>query len=144
MVLERNCFLTISVHGTQYQPRRGCTIGTSPQDPLQIPENVYHVHPSDGHSYVSMTPVFRHLNHHVWAHSMCCALGAKNKFNFLEGTVLVPLPFDPSYNAWSRCNMIILFLDHELGGRIHSSQTIVYLQNTILTKIINYNNIKTQ
>ncbi|MCI51147.1 receptor-like serine/threonine kinase, partial [Trifolium medium] len=58
-----------------------------PQDPPQISGNVYHVHPSDGPSSVSITPVLTHSNYHTWARSMCRALGGKNKFDFVDGTI---------------------------------------------------------
>jgi hypothetical protein len=36
------------------------------------------------------------------------ALGAKLKFEFLDGSIPVPAStFDPSFRAWSRCNMLI-------------------------------------
>ncbi|GAU25648.1 hypothetical protein TSUD_265740 [Trifolium subterraneum] len=36
------------------------------------------------------------------------ALGAKLKFEFLDGTIPMPLDaFDPSFRAWNRCNMLI-------------------------------------
>ncbi|MCI40253.1 receptor-like serine/threonine kinase, partial [Trifolium medium] len=52
-----------------------------------ISDNVYHVHPSDGPSSVSITPVLTHSNHHAWARSMRRALGGKNKFDFVDGTI---------------------------------------------------------
>ncbi|PNX89620.1 hypothetical protein L195_g045742 [Trifolium pratense] len=33
-----------------------------PQDPSQIPGNVYHIHPSDGPASVSVKPVLTHSN----------------------------------------------------------------------------------
>ncbi|MCI53913.1 receptor-like serine/threonine kinase, partial [Trifolium medium] len=68
-----------------------------PQDPSQIPGNVYYVHSSDGPSSVSVTPVLTHSNYHGWARSMRGALGAKIKYDFVDGTIPVPVPFDPSY-----------------------------------------------
>ncbi|MCI67337.1 hypothetical protein A2U01_0088596, partial [Trifolium medium] len=41
-----------------------------PQDPSQIPGNMYHVHPSDGPASVSITRVLTHSNYHAWARSM--------------------------------------------------------------------------
>ncbi|MCI65496.1 retrovirus-related pol polyprotein, partial [Trifolium medium] len=35
-------------------------------------------------------------------------LGAKLKFEFLDGSIPTPVDaFDPSYCAWNRCNMLI-------------------------------------
>ncbi|MCI60210.1 receptor-like serine/threonine kinase, partial [Trifolium medium] len=73
-----------------------------PPDPSQIPGNVYYVHSSDGPSSVSVTPVLTHSNYHAWARSMRRALGAKNKYDFVDGSIDVPDEFDPSFKAWSR------------------------------------------
>jgi hypothetical protein len=56
-----------------------------PQDPSYIHGNVYHVHPSDGPLSVSITQVLTHSNDHDWVCSMHFALGAKDKFDFLDG-----------------------------------------------------------
>lgn len=76
------------------------------QDPSQ-PGNVYFVHASDRPSSVSITPVLNHSNYHSWARSMRRALGARNKYDFVDGLIPVPTEFDPSFKAWNRCNMLI-------------------------------------
>jgi hypothetical protein len=101
-----------------------------PQDPSQTPGNVYHIHPSDGPSSVSVTPVLTHLNYHAWARLMRRAIGAKNKFDFVDGTIQVPVPFDPSYKAWSRCNMLVhSWIMNSVEESI--AKSIVYLENAI-------------
>ncbi|PNX88427.1 hypothetical protein L195_g044532, partial [Trifolium pratense] len=101
-----------------------------PQDPSQQPGNVYYVHPSDGPSSVSITPVLNHSNYHSWTKSMRRPLGAKNKFDFVDGTIPVPNPFDPSYKAWCRCNMLIhSWIMNSVEESI--AQSIVYLENVI-------------
>ncbi|MCH79609.1 retrovirus-related Pol polyprotein from transposon TNT 1-94 [Trifolium medium] len=101
-----------------------------PQDPSQTPGNVYYIHSSDGPSSVSITPVLTHSNYHAWARSMRRALGAKNKYDFVDGTIPVPEPFDPSYRAWSRCNMLIhSWIMNSVEESI--AQSIVYLENAI-------------
>jgi len=39
-------------------------------NPSQQPGNVYYVHPSDGPSSVTATPVLNNSNYHSWARSM--------------------------------------------------------------------------
>ncbi|PNX71970.1 retrovirus-related Pol polyprotein from transposon TNT 1-94 [Trifolium pratense] len=57
-------------------------------------------------------------------------LGAKNKFDFVDGTIPVPNPFDPSYKAWCRCNMLIhSWIMNSVEESI--AQSIVYLENVI-------------
>lgn len=79
-----------------------------PQDLSQIPSNVYHVHASNGPSFVAITLVLKHSNQHTSARSTFCPLGAKNKFDFVDGTILVPtlrldtICWEHSCNIWGQ------------------------------------------
>jgi hypothetical protein len=103
---------------------------TVPLDPSQQPGNVYYVHSSDGPSSVSISPKLTHSNYHSWTRLMRRALGAKNKYDFVDGTILVPTSFDPSFKAWARCNMLIhSWITNSVEDSI--AQSIVYLDNPI-------------
>ncbi|GAU50785.1 hypothetical protein TSUD_192210 [Trifolium subterraneum] len=79
-----------------------------PADPSTDPSNPFYVHPSDGPSSVKVTPLLDGSNYHSWARSMRRALGAKLKFEFIDGSIPMPVDaFDPSFRAWNRCNMMI-------------------------------------
>jgi hypothetical protein len=79
-----------------------------PTDPSCDPSSPYYVHSSDGPSSVKVTPLLTGSNYHSWARSMRRALGVKLKFDFLDGTIPMPVDaFDPSFRAWNRCNMLI-------------------------------------
>lgn len=79
-----------------------------PADPSTDPTSPFFVHPSDGPSSVKVTPLLDGSNYHSWARSLRRALGAKLKFEFLDGTIPMPVDaFDPSFRAWNRCNMLI-------------------------------------
>jgi hypothetical protein len=62
-------------------------VRNAPEDSSQIPENIYYVHSSDGPSSVSVTPKLNHSNYDSWTRSMRRALGVKNKFDFVNGTI---------------------------------------------------------
>lgn len=102
-----------------------------PTDPALNPTSPYFVHPSDGPSSVTVTPLLTGSNYHGWARSMRRALGAKNKFDFVDGTIPVPIDdFDPSLKAWTRCNMLIhSWLMNSVSESI--GQSIVFLENAI-------------
>nr|KYP51705.1 hypothetical protein KK1_026473 [Cajanus cajan] len=69
-------------------------------------------------------------NYHVWARSMRCALGAKNKFEFVDGSIPIPSTFDPSYKSWNRCNMIIhSWIVNSVVKSI--GQSIIFLENVV-------------
>lgn len=68
----------------------------------------YFIHPSDGPSWVSVSPKLNGTNYHSWPRSMCRALGGKIKLEFIDG-IIDPIieNFDPLYRAWNQCNMLI-------------------------------------
>lgn len=68
-------------------------------NPSQDPSSHYYVHPGDGPSSVVVTSQLHGSNYYVWVRSMRRALGGKNKFRFVDGSVEVPHESDPSYQA---------------------------------------------
>jgi hypothetical protein len=99
-------------------------------DPSQQPGNVYYVHASDGPSSVAITPVLNNSNYHSWARSLRRALGGKNKFDFVDGSIPVPTDFDPSFKAWNRCNMLVhSWIMNSVEDSI--AQSIVFLENAV-------------
>lgn len=109
---------------------KGNNSGSVNTDPSRDPTSPYYVHPGDGPSSVTVTPVLSSSNYHAWAHSMRHALGAKNKFEFVDGSIPIPDSFDPNFRAWSRCNMLIhSWLMNSVAEPI--GQSIVYLENAI-------------
>ncbi|XP_045812617.1 uncharacterized protein LOC123906683 isoform X2 [Trifolium pratense] len=100
-----------------------------PADPSSDPSSPYYVHSSDGPSSVKVTPLLTGANYHSWARSMRRALGAKLKFEFLDGTIPTPADaFDPSYRSWNRCNMLIhSWIMNSVDPSI--AQSIVFLEN---------------
>lgn len=56
-----------------------------PKDPAADQTSIYYVHPRDGLSSVSVTPVLNAngINYHTWARPMRRALGGKNKYGFV-------------------------------------------------------------
>ncbi|GAU45259.1 hypothetical protein TSUD_291430 [Trifolium subterraneum] len=103
----------------------------APIDPVLDRSSPYYVHPSDGPTSVTVTPVLTGSNYHSWARSMCRALGGKMKFDFVDGSIPVPIdPFDPSLRAWNRCNMLVHSL---ILNSVSESiaQSIVFMENVI-------------
>jgi hypothetical protein len=100
-----------------------------PADPSTDPTSPFYVHSSDGPSSVKVTPLLVGSNYHSWARSMRRALGAKLKFEFLDGSILTPADaFDPSYRAWNRCNMLIhSWIMNSVDSSI--AQSIVFMEN---------------
>jgi hypothetical protein len=73
------------------------TSSTFEEDPTNH-SSPYFVHPSDGPSSVSVSPVLDGSNYHSWARSMRRALGGKMKFEFVDGSISPILDeFDPLF-----------------------------------------------
>lgn len=103
-----------------------------PKDPTQNSSSPYYVHPGDGpsswQSHRFSLSVAVAQTYHSWARSMRRALGGKNKFEFVDGTIEVPDSFDPSFKAWSSCNMLIQsWIVNSVAEPI--GQSIVFLEN---------------
>jgi hypothetical protein len=58
------------------------------------------------------------------------ALGGKNKFEFVDGSIAVPSEFDPNFKAWNHCNMLIhSWIVNSVDELI--AQSIVFLENDV-------------
>lgn len=75
-------------------------------DPSQDPSSPYYVHPGENSSAVHVSPPLNGNNYHSWALFMKRAIILKSKFGFLDGSIPTPERFDPSFNAWKRCNKL--------------------------------------
>ncbi|RHN39409.1 putative gag-polypeptide of LTR copia-type [Medicago truncatula] len=98
--------------------------------PTIDPLSPYYVHPSDGPTSVSITPVLTGSNYHSWARSMRRALGGKMKYDFVDGSIPVPTDLDPLFRAWSRCNMLVhSWIMNSVTESI--GQSIVFIENAV-------------
>ncbi|WVY95950.1 hypothetical protein V8G54_028101 [Vigna mungo] len=88
------------------------------------------IHPSEGPSSVSITPVLDGTNYHSWYRAIRMALISKNKMAFLLGTITVPKVEEPLYSAWEKCNT--LFMSWLLNSVTPSiAQSVIFLECAI-------------
>nr|KYP40878.1 hypothetical protein KK1_037765 [Cajanus cajan] len=100
---------------------------TPPQDPSLNPLSVYCIHPGENTSIALFSPLLNVKNYHAWARAMKRALISKNKFKFVNGTLPMPTSFDPTFDAWERCNNLVLaWIFNSVEPTI--AQSIVYLE----------------
>ncbi|RDX91660.1 hypothetical protein CR513_26323, partial [Mucuna pruriens] len=67
-------------------------------------------------------------NYHSWCRGMTVALRSKNKFQFVDGTLPRPMATDPNFQAWDRCNtMVLSWLFHSLHPSI--SESVMWMEN---------------
>lgn len=76
-------------------------------DLSQNPSSHYYIHPGENSSIPVVNPLLTQKNYHTWAKLMLRALISKNKWKFLDGSIPVPDRFDPSFDAWEKCNNLI-------------------------------------
>lgn len=61
-------------------------------------------------------------------------LGGKNKFDFVDGSIIIHTEFDHSFKAWNRCNMLIhSWIMNSLDESI--TQSIVTLKMLLMYEI---------
>jgi hypothetical protein len=103
----------------------------APPEPQLDHSSPFYVHPGDGPSSVTVTPLLTGSNYHSWSRSMKRALGAKMKLDFIDGTLPVPADaFDPSFRAWNRCNQLVSsWILNSVSESI--AQSVVFLENAI-------------
>lgn len=66
-----------------------------------------------------MTPLLDKKNYHAWARAMKLSLISKNKLGFVDGTVKPPSTGDPLFQAWVRCNtMVLSWIQRSITGSI--------------------------
>lgn len=58
------------------------------------------------------------------------ALDSKNKFGFIDETIIIPTEFNSNFKAWSRCNMLV-HSQIMISVEDSISQSIVFLENAI-------------
>jgi len=77
-------------------------------DQSLIPTNPYYLHPGENPGLVLVSNVLNDNNYISWSRNMQHALLSKNKLKFVNGSIKTPLPTDPNYESWERCNVMIL------------------------------------
>ncbi|XP_019418508.1 PREDICTED: uncharacterized protein LOC109329284 [Lupinus angustifolius] len=101
---------------------------TQGTDPSQNPISPYYLHPGENPGFILVSPPMDGSNYSSWFRSTKRALMSKNKFRFVNGTITMPEQNDPSFDAWERCNsMVIFWITRSLSQ--HISQSIVYIDS---------------
>jgi hypothetical protein len=70
--------------------------------------NPLYLHHSDSSGSVLVSQLLTGDNYYTWSRSMFMALTAKNKLQFINGTLRKPNPSDADHYSWMRCNNMVL------------------------------------
>eukprot|EP00257_Ricinus_communis_P019394 XP_015578376.1 uncharacterized protein LOC107261728 [Ricinus communis] len=99
---------------------------------IAITNSEYYIHPNENPALMLTSSQLIGNNYYSWARSMKMSLISKNKFRFVNGSIKVPREEDPSYNAWLKCNNLVLsWLQRSLNTKIGQSE-FFFLQQGIL------------
>ncbi|XP_019161159.1 PREDICTED: uncharacterized protein LOC109157774 [Ipomoea nil] len=72
----------------------------------EVDEPMY-LHFSENPNLALVSPPLTEINYASWSRAMKIALEVKNKFGFVDGTIVKPGVDDPRYPVWKRCNNIV-------------------------------------
>ena len=85
-------------------------------------DNFLYLHPSENPATALVYLMLDSTNYHSWCKSMITALSAKNKAQFVDGSVEEPTKTNASHNAWKRCNnMVVSWIVHSMSPHIRQS-----------------------
>ncbi|XP_019241225.1 PREDICTED: uncharacterized protein LOC109221215 [Nicotiana attenuata] len=69
----------------------------------------FFLHASDAPGMIFVNTSFDGRGYAGWSRSILISLSAKNKLGFIDGSCPMPLPTDPTFQSWSRCNHCVLY-----------------------------------
>ncbi|XP_019166668.1 PREDICTED: uncharacterized protein LOC109162419 [Ipomoea nil] len=88
-----------------------------------------YLHFTENPNLILVSPPLSELNYASWSRSMKIALEVKNKYGFVDGTILNPGESDPNYAVWRRCNNIVCsWIFKSLNATI--AESVLYIENT--------------
>ncbi|XP_019420743.1 PREDICTED: uncharacterized protein LOC109330930 [Lupinus angustifolius] len=95
-------------------------------DMFQNPSSQFYLHPGKNPEFILVSPPLDGTNYNSWSRAMRRGLGSKNKYKFVNGTIRMPNTTDPTFEAWERCNnMIVSWINRSLSPQI--AQSVVYI-----------------
>ncbi|BAT78701.1 hypothetical protein VIGAN_02141900, partial [Vigna angularis var. angularis] len=91
------------------------------------PSSPYYLHPGENPGLTLITQTLNEKNYSSWSRSMRRALLSKNKVKFIDGSIKKPQKDDTLYDAWERCNMMILsWITKTLSPQI--AESVIYVE----------------
>jgi len=112
-----------------FQFSHGFTHPSALEDLLN-PHSPYYVHSSENPSISLVSSLLDPTNYNSWCRSMSIALSAKNKLEFIDGSLPPPVPNHALHTVWKRSNnMMVSWLIHSVSPLIR--QSILWLDNVI-------------
>ncbi|XP_017413157.1 uncharacterized protein LOC108324738 [Vigna angularis] len=103
-------------------------MNSNDKDPSQNLSSPYYLHPGENPGLVLVTPPLNGTNYHSWSTGMKRALLFKNKVKFINGDITKPTQNESIFDAWERCNMMVItWITNTLTPQIR--QSTIYIDN---------------
>ncbi|XP_014502000.1 uncharacterized protein LOC106762540 [Vigna radiata var. radiata] len=91
------------------------------------PASPFYLHPRENPGLTLITQVLNENNYSSWSRAMRRALVSKNKVKFIDGSIKRPQKSDDTYDAWERCNVMILsWMTKTLSP--HIAESVIYVE----------------
>ncbi|XP_014503011.1 uncharacterized protein LOC106763324 [Vigna radiata var. radiata] len=91
------------------------------------PASLFYLHPGENPGLTLITQVLNENNYSSWSRAMRRALVSKNKVKFIDGSIKRPQKNDDTYEAWERCNVMILsWMTKTLSP--HIAESVIYVE----------------
>ena len=82
----------------------------------------YYLHPGENPTTALVSPVLNSSNYSSWSRSMLTTLSAKNKVEFVDGSIQGYASNHPFHAVWKRCNnMVVSWIVHSVSPSIRQS-----------------------
>lgn len=96
-------------------------------NPRPILDSAYTIASGDISNAPIVSPPLNDKHYYSWSRAMLMAIGARNKFGFLNGSIPALAPTDSNFNAWYRCNLMV---SSWICASPESAQVILYIDST--------------
>ncbi|XP_014522703.1 uncharacterized protein LOC106779158 [Vigna radiata var. radiata] len=99
----------------------------SPTDQSANPSSPFYLHPGENPGLSLIPQVLNENNYSSWSRSMRRALLSKNKIKFVDGSIKKPPRSEALFDAWERCNMMVLsWIIKTLSPQI--AESVIYVE----------------
>ncbi|XP_014490526.1 uncharacterized protein LOC106753251 [Vigna radiata var. radiata] len=97
-------------------------------DQTSNPASPYYLHPGENPGLTLITQMLNENNYSSWSRSLRRALLSKNKVKFIDGSIKRPQESGAVYDAWERCNVMILsWITKTLSP--HIAESVIYIED---------------
>ncbi|XP_017438036.1 uncharacterized protein LOC108344080 [Vigna angularis] len=91
------------------------------------PSSPYYLHPGENPGLTLIAQTLNENNYSSWSRSMRRTLLSKNKTKFIDGSIKKPQKTDALFDAWERCNVMILsWITKTLSPQI--AESVIYVE----------------